>query len=81
MCQYTKRHMKVTKPKPTQKKVAVNLSIDPTLKQVGEKYFGATKYGSLSGFVEAKLNLEFAKGADLIRAIGMAVPQSAVVKK
>lgn len=73
--------MKVTKAKPAQKKVPINLSISQALKTVGEKYFGSTKYESISGFLEAQLNREFAKGAPLIRAMGLEVPASAVLKK
>lgn len=73
-------HNEMSAPKPNRTKDPTNIGIEPELKRVASRYFIATKYGSLSGFVNAQLRREFAKGASVIRAIGLTVPQSVTQK-
>lgn len=62
------------------RKAPRNITLDPELLPIADRYFGTTKYGSLSGFVNAKLRTEFVKAASVIRAIGVEIPDS-ILKK
>lgn len=64
--------------KPNRKNEPTNIGVDPELKPIAARYFGATKYGSLTGFVNAALRKEFARGAAVIKAIGLQVPEQAL---
>lgn len=66
--------------KKTLRKSPTNIVLPAELKRIAERYFGATKHRSLSGFVESALQREFAKNAKVIRAIGLQVPESVTTK-
>lgn len=56
-------------------KKRTNLSIDPELVAIGKKYFGTTRYKSLSGFLDAKLAVEFRAMAPKLRKMKIKLPE------
>lgn len=53
-----------------------NLYLDPDLVEIAKKHFKTTRYGSLSGFVEARIRHELRKQSPKLRKKGVKLPAS-----
>jgi len=63
--------------KPNRTKEPTNIGIEPDLKQPASRYFAATRHGNLTGFVNAALRREYARGQEKLKKLGLPVPESA----
>ena len=61
-------------------KKRTNLSIDAKLVKIAIAHFPATRFGSLSGFVESALRREFRAMAPRLRKAGFTIPEAVLTK-
>lgn len=58
----------------------LNLYLDETLQKIAKEYFPTTRFGSVSGFLEAKLRQVFRAEAPALRKAGIALPDELFTK-
>lgn len=61
-------------------KKRTNLSLDAELVEIAQKHFPATKFGSLSSFVEHALKKEYRRMAPAMRKAGHKLPERVFTK-